>query len=213
MAMFNFDFTEQEQQKAALAAQQAEQKKLRSKLIYKDGKLSADIYADEIPNLPPQFAPFLNNAASNASESQQLENDMIKMRREEMMKQYEKASLDAVKADVKASTEEAKGNKRFGPDILPFFDTYREKADQKKATADSIRKDIELSYNMGRGQMDPLANPQEQAQAAQPVVQLPQGQAATQTPASYASEAEARSAGAKTGDVIILQGVGRVRLK
>ena len=85
MAMFNFDFTEQEQQKAALAAQQAEQKKLRSKLTYKDGKLSADIYADEIPNLPPQFAPFLNNAASNASESQQLENDMIKMRREEMI--------------------------------------------------------------------------------------------------------------------------------
>ena len=175
--------------------------------------MSADIYADEIPNLPPQFAPFLSNAASNASESQQLENDMIKMRREEMMKQYEKASLDAVKADVKASTEESKGNKRFGPDILPFFDTYREKADQKKATADSIRKDIELSYNMGRGQMDPLANPQEQAQAAQPVVQLPQGQAATQAPESYASEAEARSAGAKTGDVIILQGVGRVRLK
>ena len=92
MAMFNFDFTEQEQQKAALAAQQAEQKKLRSKLTYKDGKLSADIYADEIENLPPQFAPFLNSAAVNVSESQQLEGDMMKMRREEMMKQYEKAS-------------------------------------------------------------------------------------------------------------------------
>lgn len=212
MAMFNFDFTEQERQKAALAEQQAEQKKLRSKLTYKDGKLSADIYADEIDRLPAQFAPFLNNAANNANESQLLESDMVKMRREEMMKQYEKASLDAVKADVKASTEGAKGNKRFGPDFLPFLDTYREKADQKKATANTIKKDIELSYNMNRGQMDPLAG---QSQESQPVVQDAQAapaQAVNQ-PSSFETESEARAAGAKTGDIIILQGVGRVRLK
>jgi len=209
MAMFNFDFTEQQQQEAAAKAQQAENKKLRSKLTYKDGKLSADIYADEIPNLPPQFAPFLNGAAANITESQQLEGDMTRMRREEMMRQFEKASLDAVKADVKATTEEAKGNRRFGPDFLPFLDTYREKADQKKQTADTLRKDIELSYNMERGQMDPLATPQEQAAPAPapaPVIQQSQ-------PTSYASESDARAAGAKAGDVIILQGVGRVRLK
>jgi len=209
MAMFNFDFTEQQQQEAAAKAQQAENKKLRSKLTYKDGKLSADIYADEIPNLPPQFAPFLSGAAANITESQQLEGDMTRMRREEMMRQFEKASLDAVKADVKATTEEAKGNRRFGPDFLPFLDTYREKADQKKQTADTLRKDIELSYNMERGQMDPLATPQEQAAPAPapaPVIQQSQ-------PTSYASESDARAAGAKAGDVIILQGVGRVRLK
>jgi len=210
MAMFNFDFTEQQQQKAALAAQQAEQKKLRSKLTYKDGKLSADIYADEIENLPPQFAPFLNSAATNVNESQQLEGDMTRMRREEMMKQFEKASLDAVKADVRATTEEAKGNRRFGPDFLPFLDTYREKADQKKGTADALRRDIELSYNMERGQMDPLLAPQAApapAAAPAPVVQ------AAQATATYANEGEARAAGAKTGDVIVLQGVGKVRLK
>ena len=207
MAMFNFDFTEQQQQEAALQAQAAEKKKLRSKLTYKDGKLSADIYADEIENLPPQFAPFLNGAAANVTESQQLEGDMTRMRREEMMRQFEKASLDAVKADVKATTEEAKGNRRFGPDFLPFLDTYREKADQKKQTADTLRKDIELSYNMERGQMDPLAMPQEQAAPAPaPVIQQSQ-------PTSYASESDARAAGAQAGDVIILQGVGRVRLK
>ena len=209
MAMFNFDFTEQQKQEAALQAQEAEKKKLRSKLTYKDGKLSADIYADEIENLPPQFAPFLNGAAANITESQQLEGDMTRMRREEMMRQFEKASLDAVKADVKATTEEAKGNRRFGPDFLPFLDTYREKADQKKQTADTLRKDIELSYNMERGQMDPLATPQEQAAPAPapaPVIQQSQ-------PTSYASESDARAAGAKAGDVIILQGVGRVRLK
>jgi len=123
--------------------------------------------------------------------------------------QFENASLDAVKADVKATTEEAKGNRRFGPDFLPFLDTYREKADQKKQTADTLRKDIELSYNMERGQMDPLATPQEQAAPAPapaPVIQQSQ-------PTSYASESDARAAGAKAGDVIILQGVGRVRLK
>jgi len=209
MAMFNFDFTEQQKQEAALQAQEAEKKKLRSKLTYKDGKLSADIYADEIENLPPQFAPFLNGAAANITESQQLEGDMTRMRREEMMRQFEKASLDAVKADVKATTEEAKGNRRFGPDFLPFLDTYREKADQKKQTADTLRKDIELSYNMERGQMDPLATPQEQAAPAPapaPVIQQSQ-------PTCYASESDARAAGAKAGDVIILQGVGRVRLK
>ena len=209
MAMFNFDLTEQQQQEAAATAQQAENKKLRSKLTYKDGKLSADIYADEIPNLPPQFAPFLSGAAASVNESQQLESDMTRMRREEMMRQFEKASLDSVKADVKATTEEAKGNRRFGPDFLPFLDTYREKADQKKQTADALRRDIELSYNMGRGQMDPLATPQEQAAPAPapaPVIQQSQ-------PTSYASESDARAAGAKAGDVIILQGVGRVRLK
>ena len=209
MAMFNFDFTEQQKQEAALQAQAAEKKKLRSKLTYKDGKLSADIYADEIENLPPQFAPFLNGAAANITESQQLEGDMTRMRREEMMRQFEKASLDAVKADVKAATEEAKGNRRFGPDFLPFLDTYREKADQKKQTADTLRKDIELSYNMERGQMDPLATPQEQAAPAPaPASVIQQSQ-----PTSYASESAARAAGAKAGDVIILQGVGRVRLK
>ncbi|NBW13391.1 MAG: hypothetical protein EBR82_35825 [Caulobacteraceae bacterium] len=211
MAMFNFDLTEQQQQEAAAKAQQAENKKLRSKLTYKDGKLSADIYADEIPNLPPQFAPFLNGAAANVNENQQLESDMTRMRREEMMRQFEKASIDSVKADVKATTEEAKGNLRFGPDFLPFLDTYREKADQKKQTADALRRDIELSYNMGRGQMDPLAMPQEQP--AQPSAQAPAPVVQQSQPTSYASESDARAAGAKAGDVIILQGVGRVRLK
>jgi ATP/maltotriose-dependent transcriptional regulator MalT len=204
MAMFEFDFARQQ-------AQRAEPKALRSKLVYKDGKLSADIYADEIDKLPTQFAPFLNSAAANASESQSLEGDMTRMRREEMMRQYEKASLEAVKADVKAATEEARGNRRFGPDFLPFLDTYRKKADQKKQTADALRRDIELSYNLQTGQMDPLMQPAPQA-APQPVTSAEQPKVAP-GPASYASEADARNAGAKTGDVIILQGVGRVRLK
>jgi len=207
MAMFNVDIPEMMQPKAV-----AEPAKLRSKLVYKDGKVSADIYADEVDKLPQAFQPFLSGAASNASDAQTLESDMVKMRRDRLMQEYGKAQEASVKADIEAQKQAAAGNVRFGPDILPFAQTYEQKAEEKRKQAEALKRDIELTYNMSTGQTNipqAVAQPATQQQITRPAQQAQQPTQA----ASYASEAEARSAGAKTGDVITIQGVGKVRLK
>lgn len=207
MAMFNVDIPEMMQPKTV-----AEPAKLRSKLIYKDGKVSADIYADEVDKLPQAFQPFLTGAAVNAGESQNLEADMTRMRRDRLMQEYGKAQESAVKAEVEASKQKAAGNIRLGPDILPFTQTYEQKAEEKRKQAEALKRDLELTYNMSTGQTNVpqvVTQPMQQQQIAQPTQQAQQPTQA----ASYASEAEARSSGAKTGDVITIQGVGKVRLK
>lgn len=204
MAMFNIDIPEMMQKPVA-----QEPAKLRSKLVYKDGKVSADIYADEVDKLPQAFQPFLTGAAANAGEAQNLESDMTRMKRDRLMQEFGKAQEASVKADIEASKQKAAGNIRFGPDILPFAQTYEQKAEEKRKQAEALRRDLELTYNMSTGQSNvPTGQPVQQpiVQATQPIQQQAQS-------ASYASEAEARSAGAKTGDVITLQGVGKVRLK
>lgn len=205
MAMFNIDIPELTQQPVA-----AEPVKLRSKLVYKDGKVSADIYADEVDKLPQAFQPFLTGAAANAGEAQNLESDMTRMKRDRLMQEFGKAQEASVKADIEASKQKAAGNIRFGPDILPFAQTYEQKAEEKRKQAEALKRDLELTYNMSTGQTNvPQA-------ISQPIQQITQPAQQAQQPAqvsSYASEAEARSAGAKTGDVITIQGVGKVRLK
>lgn len=207
MAMFNVDIPEMMQPKAV-----AEPVKLRSKLVYKDGKVSADIYADEVDKLPPSFQPFLSGAAVNAGESQNLEADMTRMKRDRLMQEYGKAQESAVKAEVEASKQKAAGNVRFGPDILPFAQTYEQKAEEKRKQAEALKRDLELTYNMSTGQTNvpqAVAQPMPQQQIFQTAQQATQ----PAQQASYASEAAARTAGAKTGDVITIQGVGKVRLK
>lgn len=207
MAMFNVDIPEMMQPKAV-----AEPVKLRSKLVYKDGKVSADIYADEVDKLPPSFQPFLSGAAVNAGESQNLEADMTRMKRDRLMQEYGKAQESAVKAEVEASKQKAARNVRFGPDILPFAQTYEQKAEEKRKQAEALKRDLELTYNMSTGQTNvpqAVAQPMPQQQIFQTAQQATQ----PAQQASYASEAAARTAGAKTGDVITIQGVGKVRLK
>jgi len=204
MAMFNVDIPEMMQKPVA-----QEPVKLRSKLVYKDGKVSADIYADEVDKLPQAFQPFLTGAAANAGEAQNLESDMTRMKRDRLMQEFGKAQEASVKADIEASKQKAAGNIRFGPDILPFAQTYEQKAEEKRKQAEALRSDLELTYNMSTKQSNvPTGQPVQQpiVQATKPIQQQAQS-------ASYASEAEARSAGAKTGDVITIQGVGKVRLK
>lgn len=205
MAMFNVDIPELMQPK-----QVAEPSKLRSKLVYKDGKVSADIYADEVDKLPQAFQPFLSGAASNVSESQNLESEMNAMRRDRLKQEFMKASDVTAKAEIEAAKQAAAGNVKFGPDWNPFAQTYQQKAEEKRRQSEALKRDLELTYNMSTGQTNvpqaTITQPEAQPQA-QPQVQVqPQAK-------SYASESEARSAGAKTGDIITLQGVGKVRLK
>ena len=205
MAMFNVDIPELMQPK------QVEQKPLRSKLIYKDGKVSADIYADEVDRLPQAFQPFLSGAATNVGDSQNLESEMTAMKRDRLKQEFMKASDVTAKAEIEAAKQAAAGNVKFGPDWNPFAQTYQQKAEEKRRQSEALRKELELTYNMSTGQANVPQAIQPEAQQAQPQVQ-PQVQAQPQIK-SYASESEARSAGAKTGDIITIQGVGKVRLK
>jgi len=204
MAMFNIDIPELTQPK-----QVAEPAKLRSKLVYKDGKVSADIYADELDKLPQAFQPFLSGAAANVGDSQNLESEMNAMKRDRLKQEFMKASDITAKAEIEAAKQAAAGNVKFGPDWNPFAQTYQQKAEEKRRQSEALKRDLELTYNMSTGQTNIP-----QATITQPEVQQPQQQVQAQQQAkSYSSESEARAAGAKTGDVITLQGVGKVRLK
>ena len=129
---------------------------------------------------------------------------------------------------AKISSEIQKGNERPGPDILRLTRPYSERLSDVEKRIDEQRKKFERSGFGMQSMMDqtmpasygvppittPRPAPQQQAAPAQPQQVQPAAQAAAQPQAqpevkSYPDEASARSAGAKAGDIIILQNVKR----
>lgn len=175
-------------QDQAQKAELGKTEKMRSKLTYKDGKVSAEIYPDEIDKLPEAFKPFLNQAAQNAGESQTVESDMNRMRQDQIKSSLMKASQESVKADIEAQRQTAAGNLKFGPDINPFASTYEQKAEEKRRAVEALRGQLELSYDMSKGRPTPLMSQETVSAAqAQPISQ-PITQAETAQPKSNTEE-------------------------
>ena len=120
------------------------------------------------------------------------------------------------KRDIQAS--QAGGNVKPGPDFLPGALFGKPYADQQKDIEQKILG-IEQRRNVAGIQMQALKDtqmpqsfgipsatkPATQQQAAQPQTQ--------QSVPTYKSRDEAIQGGAKAGDIVYIQGVGKVRLR
>lgn len=150
----------------------------------------------------------------------------------EQSRKFTKHQADMAKAEVELETnlqkkrdiEAAKsgGNVKPGPDWLPgalFGKPYAEQTKdieskiletERKRNAAGIQmqalKDTQMPQNYG---VPSVTKPAPQQQAAQPSAQ-PQAQQAVP---SYRSRDEAVKDGAKAGDIVYIQGVGKVRMR
>ena len=185
------------------------------------------------------LSPEQKQAWKQQQESNWMMDQNLKM--EKYKTQMAKAQVEMDKLNVersKLATEINKGNERFGPDILPFSKPYKE---QMAEIDTRIKEQQEKYMRAGFGAQSmtgetmpasygvpPITKPQpaqpapsgQQAQHPQPQTQQAPAQQPTQVP-SYADEAAAKAAGAKAGDIVILQnakkadgtvGPARVRL-
>jgi hypothetical protein len=126
------------------------------------------------------------------------------------------------KADIQSARAGLMGGEKPGPDFLPgemFGKSYAKqlkdveqemiKTEQKRNVAGiqmQALKDTQMPQSYG---MPSVAKPAAQQPTAQPSAQ-PQTQQAVPT---YKSRDEAIQGGAKAGDIVYIQGVGKVRIK
>jgi hypothetical protein len=162
MAMFNFQLDGEK-----------ERKPMRSYIdIDSSGNPRARIYADEYDAVKsnPDFEPFLAGAGQNMKTAQNyVADEMNEERLASVERRIASKRREAVSAEVKEREETAKGNVRFGPDILPFPKTYKEKATQKQEELRALLEE-QAGY---MGETPELSAPMQQeepaTQAAQPV--------------------------------------------
>ena len=205
MAMFNFDFTEQQKQEAALQAQQTQEPDVD--FTFEKGGLKVKGKLKDLPRLSqdPVLAPYLNGIGQSISQEQAVDSEEQMARLEEINKKVSENRKKYIQNEI----EIAGGDKRYGFMNLFSRDQLRKNLDLENSKLGELK--AELSFNRQAGRADPLVTPEEQP--AQPAAPAPSPVVQQSQPASFASESDARAAGAKAGDVIILQGVGRVRLK
>jgi hypothetical protein len=178
------------------------------------------------------LSPEQKQAWKQQQEANWLMDQNVKM--EKYKTEMAKAEVELEKLGLeraKISSEIAKGNVRPGPDFIPLTRPYSEKLSDIEQRMGEQRKKFERSGFGMQSMMDqtmpasygvpPITTPrpapqpsQQQAAPAQPQQVQPAAQAATQPQAqpevkSYPDEASARGAGAKAGDIIILQNVKR----
>ena len=156
----------------------------------------------------------------------------------EQSRKFTKHQADMAKAEVELETNlqkkrdiqasQAGGNVKPGPDFLPgalFGKPYAQQekdieqkiieTEQKRNVAGiqmQALKDTQMPQSFG---IPSATKPSTQQQAVQPQVQ-PQAQPQPQTQQavpSYKSRDEAIQGGAKAGDIVYIQGVGKVRMR
>lgn len=174
----------------------------------------------------------LSQEQKQAWKQQQEANWMMdqNLKMEKYKTQMAKAQVEMDKLNLersKISSEIAAGNERPGPDILPFARTYSERLTDVEKRIEEQKQKYERAGFGAQSMIDqtmpasygipPITKPQPQAQAqpqatpSQQQATPAQQQAAQAQPEikSYPDESAARSAGAKAGDIIILQNVKR----
>ena len=164
------------------------------------------------------LSPEQKQAWKQQQEANWMMDQNLKM--EKYKTQMAKAQVEMDKLNLereKIGSEISKGNVRPGPDILPFTKPY---TDQMSEIDARIKEQQEKYMRAGFGAQSmtgetmpasygvpPITKPQ----PAQPVPSAQQAQQApAQQPAqvpSYSDEAAAKAAGAKAGDIVILQNV------
>jgi hypothetical protein len=204
-------YTQNQQEKEAIRSNQV--------LPFEDFKI--DVNGEQIPfkALPPE-------QKAQWAKQRQVDWEL------EQSRKYTKHQADMAKAEVeleqnlqkKADIQSAKsgwmGGEKPGPDWLPgtlFGKPYSQQTsdiekkimetEQKRNVAGvqmQALKDTQMPQSYG---MPSVAKP-----SAQPTAQ-PSAQPQQQTVPSYASKDEAIKAGAKSGDIVYIQGYGKVRMK
>lgn len=165
------------------------------------------------------LSPEQKQAWKQQQEANWMMDQNLKM--EKYKTQMAKAQVEMDKLNLeraKMGSELNKGNVRPGPDILPFTKPYSEQMSEIDAR---IKEQQERYMRAGFGAQSmtsetmpqsygvpPITKPQpaQPAPQAQPQAQQAPAQQQAEIP-SYADEAAAKAAGAKVGDIIILQNV------
>jgi len=165
------------------------------------------------------LSPEQKQAWKQQQEANWMMDQNLKM--EKYKTQMAKAQVEMDKLNLeraKIGSELNRGNVRPGPDRLPFTKPY---AEQMSEIDTRIKEQQEKYMRAGFGAQSmtsetmpqsygvpPITKPQpaQPTQQAQPQAQQAPAQQQAQIP-SYADEAAAKAAGAKVGDIIILQNV------
>lgn len=172
------------------------------------------------------LSPEQKQAWKQQQEANWMMDQNLKM--EKYKTQMAKAQVEMDKLNLeksKISSEMAAGNKRPGPDFLPFAKPYSEQLTDVEKRIEEQKQKYERAGFGAQSMIDqtmpasygipPITKTQPQAQPqatqTQPQATQAQPQAVQAQPEikSYPDESSARSAGAKAGDIIILQNVKR----
>jgi hypothetical protein len=194
------------QAEAQRAAQESEQPDVD--FTFEKGGLKVKGKLKDLPRLSqdPTLSPYLQGIGNTLTNEQALDNEEIQVQREELNDRLRKIASDKMKQEL----EIAKGDTRaFRAELGLGALGLRKRSDIMKeleAERGVVQgKLAELSFDRQAGQMTQPA--MEEVEAGAPIAPATQpAQAAAETVPSFNSAAEARAAGIKPGQTVIIKG-------
>jgi len=197
------------QAEAQRAAQEAEQPDVD--FTFEKGGLKVKGKLKDLPRLSqdPTLSPYLQGIGNTLTNEQALDNEEIQVQREELNERLRKIASDKMKQEL----EIAKGDTRaFRAELGLGALGLRKRSDIMKeleAERGVVQgKLAELSFDRQAGQMTQPA--MEEVEAGAPIAPATQpvqpAQAVAETVPSFNSAAEARAAGVKPGQTVIIKG-------
>jgi hypothetical protein len=197
------------QAEAQRASQEAEQPDVD--FTFEKGGLKVKGKLKDLPRLSqdPTLSPYLQGIGNTLTNEQALDNEEIQVQREELNERLRKIASDKMKQEL----EIAKGDTRaFSAELGLGLIGAKSREDIKKeleAERGVVQgKLAELSFDRQAGQMTQPA--MEEVEAGAPIAPATQpvqpAQAVAETVPSFNSAAEARAAGVKPGQTVIIKG-------
>ena len=197
------------QAEAQRAAQESEQPDVD--FTFEKGGLKVKGKLKDLPRLSqdPTLSPYLQGIGNTLTNEQALDNEEIQVQREELNERLRKIASDKMKQEL----EIAKGDTRaFRAELGLGALGLRKRSD--------IMKELEAERGVVQGKLAELSFDRQAGQMAQPAMQeveagapispaaqpVQPAQAAAETVPSFNSAAEARAAGIKPGQTVIIKG-------
>jgi hypothetical protein len=197
----------QKQAMAEAQRKQAAEEQPDVDFTFEKGGLKVKGKLKDLPRLSqdPAFAPYLQGIGNTLSNEQTLENEEIAVQREELNDRLRKIASEKMKQDL----EIARGDTRaFRAELgLGALGLKRRSDIMKELEAERgvvQGKLAELSFDRQAGQMAQPA--MQEVEAAAPVATAAPAAATAETVPSFNSAAEARAAGIKPGQIVIIKG-------
>ena len=200
-----------ELQKVALAdaqRKQAMEEQPDVDFTFEKGGLKVKGKLKDLPKLSqdPTLAPYLQGIGTTLSNEQAFDNEEIEVQRQELNERLRKIASEKMKQEL----EIAKGDTRafraeLGLGLIGAKSREAIKSELEAERGVVQKKLAELSFDRQGGQMTQPA--MEQVESAAPIAPSMQAtQPATETIPSFNSAAEARAAGIKPGQTVIIKG-------
>jgi hypothetical protein len=197
----------QKQAMAEAQRKQAAEEQPDVDFTFEKGGLKVKGKLKDLPRLSqdPAFAPYLQGIGNTLSNEQTLENEEIAVQREELNDRMRKIASEKMKQEL----EIARGDTRaFRAEIgLGALGLKRRSDIMKELEAERgvvQGRLAELSFDRQAGQMTQPA--MQEVEAAAPVATAAPSAATAETIPSFNSAAEARAAGIKPGQTVIIKG-------